>query len=344
MMLLVMIHYCAHCEYNSTYKWVVRRHMEKKHPNVQSGEGINLPNLNHHSSEEGESDSESDSMETDVADLDTDSVSDSNEDNVVDLIDEIHNSFLTLLDLRNRYREVLPQINDLGREELKEVFERYAALEAKIVDEHDGLDPKENEVVDDDVVAPVNEEVVEEMVNCTECTKEGLMDFVFELENFLTVDEKKILVIYERKAWKKLSREKNIEDDSDSDVETDRDTIVQKEIRNVKDVVEDFKEKGSECFKDCSKSKIKSICSMCEAMMNPEGEEVFKKLNPETFEDIKVELNPIAESVRKLADPQVTVHEKRKTLQKTQVGEGILTALSKLILPPLTEYILNKVR
>ena len=83
---------------------------------------------------------------------------------------------------------------------------------------------------------------------------------------------------------------------------------------------------------------------MCEAMMNPEGEEVFKKLNPETFEDIKVELNPIAESVRKLADPQVTVHEKRKTLQKTQVGEGILTVLSKLILPPLTEYILNKVR
>ena len=35
-------------------------------------------------------------METDVAVLDTDSVSDSNEDNVVDLIEEINNSFLTL--------------------------------------------------------------------------------------------------------------------------------------------------------------------------------------------------------------------------------------------------------
>ena len=153
---------------------------------------------------------------------------------------------------------------------------------------------------------------------------------------FFTVDEKKILKIYERKAWKKLSREKNIEDDSDSDVETDRDTIVQKEIRNLKEVVEDFKEKGSECFKDCSKSKIKSVCSMCE--------EHFKRFNPDTFEDIKVELNPIEESVRKLADPQVTIHEKRKTLQKTQVGEGILTALSQLILPPLTDFILNKVR
>ena len=82
---------------------------------------------------------------------------------------------------------------------------------------------------------------------------------------------------------------------------------------------------------------------MSEAMMDPEGEEGFKKLNPETFEDIG-RIKPIEESVRKLADPQVTVHEKRKTLQKTQVGEGILTALSQLILPPLTDFILNKVR
>ena len=120
----------------------------------------------------------------------------------------------------------------------------------------------------------------------------------------------------------------NIEDDSDSDVEIDRDTIVPKEIRNVKDVVEDLKEKGSECFKNCSKPKIKSICSMCEAMMDPEGEEVLKKLNPETFEDIKVELNPIEELVRKLGNSQVMIHEIRKTLQKTKVGEVILTALS----------------
>ena len=41
------------------------------------------------------------------------------------------------------------------------------------------------------------------------------------------------------------------------------------------------------------------------------------------------------DSVRKLADSQVTIHNKRKTLQKSQVGEGILTILKNLVVPEL---------
>ena len=50
-----MIHYCAHCEFKSNYKWVVRRHMEKKHANqvVQIGKGINYPSLKKHMNKEG---------------------------------------------------------------------------------------------------------------------------------------------------------------------------------------------------------------------------------------------------------------------------------------------------
>ena len=40
-------------------------------------------------------------------------------------------------------------------------------------------------------------------------------------------------------------------------------------------------------------------------------------------------------NVRKLSDPEVTIHNKRKTLQKTQVGEGVLTTLKNLIVPEL---------
>ena len=40
-------------------------------------------------------------------------------------------------------------------------------------------------------------------------------------------------------------------------------------------------------------------------------------------------------NVRKLTDPEVTIHKKQKTLQKSQVGEGILTALKKLFVPEL---------
>ena len=46
----------------------------------------------------------------------------------------------------------------------------------------------------------------------------------------------------------------------------------------------------------------------------------------------------------KLGDPAETVHEKRKTLKKAQVGEGVFTALTGLLLPLLTDIITNKKR
>ena len=45
------------------------------------------------------------------------------------------------------------------------------------------------------------------------------------------------------------------------------------------------------------------------------------------------------DSMRQLTDPQVTIHKKRKTLQKSQVGEGILTILKNLIVPELKALI-----
>ena len=42
-------------------------------------------------------------------------------------------------------------------------------------------------------------------------------------------------------------------------------------------------------------------------------------------------LKPFRHSVRKLADPGVTVHEKRKTLKKAQVGEGVLTHFDSFV-------------
>ena len=48
-------------------------------------------------------------------------------------------------------------------------------------------------------------------------------------------------------------------------------------------------------------------------------------------------LSPHTKSIEKLVNPQVSVHEKRKTLQKSQVGDGILQIASHLMLPLLTQ-------
>ena len=48
-------------------------------------------------------------------------------------------------------------------------------------------------------------------------------------------------------------------------------------------------------------------------------------------------LSPHKKSLEKLVDANVSIHEKRKTLQKAQVGEGILKLASHLMIPLLTQ-------
>ena len=50
-------------------------------------------------------------------------------------------------------------------------------------------------------------------------------------------------------------------------------------------------------------------------------------------------LSPHTKSLEKLVNPQVSVHEKRKTLQKSQVGDGILQIASHLMIPLLTQVL-----
>ena len=63
--------------------------------------------------------------------------------------------------------------------------------------------------------------------------------------------------------------------------------------------------------------------------------EKMKKINPSKYKFLKNMLNPHMKSLEKLVNPNVSIHEKRKTLQKPQVGEGILHTAANLILPLL---------
>ena len=48
-------------------------------------------------------------------------------------------------------------------------------------------------------------------------------------------------------------------------------------------------------------------------------------------------LKPHQKSLEKLVDANVSIHEKRKTLQKSQVGDGILQIASHLMIPLLSQ-------
>ena len=70
-------------------------------------------------------------------------------------------------------------------------------------------------------------------------------------------------------------------------------------------------------------------------MITPENVQILKRRNPRKLELVKKLLLPYHESIKKIGDPRVSIHEKRKTLQKAQVGAGVIKSIKKLVLPLL---------
>ena len=98
-----------------------------------------------------------------------------------------------------------------------------------------------------------------------------------------------------------------------------------------------WNEKEEDCFKQCSKRKIQSVCNMAHNWMDATSLNKMKKFNPSKYRFLKKMLSPHKNSLEKLVNANVSIHEKRKTLQKAQVGEGILQLASHLMIPLLTQ-------
>ena len=74
---------------------------------------------------------------------------------------------------------------------------------------------------------------------------------------------------------------------------------------------------------------------MTYVLLDKELGDELKKSNPSKFRYIKELLKPYRKSIRKLRDPNVDIHEKRKLLQKPDVGEGLLESVESVVTPLL---------
>ena len=74
---------------------------------------------------------------------------------------------------------------------------------------------------------------------------------------------------------------------------------------------------------------------MVDALLDNELGDDLKKSNPSKFKYIKELPKPYRNSIRKLRDPAVDIHEKRKVLQKPDVGKGLLESVESLVSPML---------
>ena len=100
-------------------------------------------------------------------------------------------------------------------------------------------------------------------------------------------------------------------------------------IEDVKEKVDelkdDFHEHGSDCFKHCSDEKIHCVAAAVNSLLRL-GSSV---MNPQKAKFLRELMLPYHETVRKIGNPKVSSHEKRKLLQKAQVGEGVLESVSQ---------------
>ena len=77
------------------------------------------------------------------------------------------------------------------------------------------------------------------------------------------------------------------------------------------------------------------VKDMADVLLDNEFGDDLKKSNPRKFNYIKELLKPYIKSIRKLRDPSVDIHEKRKVLQKPDVGEGLLDSVESVVTPVL---------
>ena len=304
--------------------------------------------------------------------MDTETVSeadteDQEEHDVYEILNDISLTFNHLKDLREQYRKALPQLKELDEEEMDQFLYKYAELKIDVIDEQDGFEVRkaqtgsgideeyeggtDEEAVDENEEAAENdddennegdtdEEAVDEDADendedddkgksdCKGCLKERFFDFIFEAEEFISSDYHK----------KRIHYEKIFRDDITEAIEKDESNKpedVDEMIDDVEHLRNKFDEDGNICFKYCSKRKINSISDMVDYLLDTEFGDELKKSDRRKFKYIKELLKPYRKSIRKLRDPIIDIHEKRKVLQKPDVGEGLLESVESVVTPLL---------
>ena len=283
-----------------------------------------------------------------------------------DLRDALH--YIT--DLREEFRKALPQLKRLEGKEMKTAVKTYAWLEAAVQNEQNGLedtsqnefedidaktdsdsdsdgdeeeeedmeegyepdtdsdaDTEEEEECDAEAVGDSEEEEKDEEEDTT--NNEQFWDFVYEARLF--IDDKILLEKHMKRARFGARYLNEIEIDK-----TDNPKDIKEIIEDVANVYKKFKTDGDDCFKTCSKRKIYSLCNISHCLLEADAAQKLEDYNPSQYKRIVKMMGPHLKSLKKLTDSTVSTHEKRKTIQKSQVGEGILKTAFKLVFSALS--------
>ena len=334
------IYKCTRCPFTTFSHWLLREHELNRHVNdikidpknpkapttvsfgpdvakaptsvhvsqpVQRGYGVDDVYMS--SDAESDTEDESESVTEDEDESDTEDLFNENQD-LLEIINDIKSTFNYGLQLRKKFREKIENMEEYDQDEWKEILKSYAKLEASVKDEIEGLDSTDKGEEEE-----VKEEGKEEGDDHEE--KEDFWDFIKEFKHVLNEKDMKMVEKYFDKEAEKKMDSKIVEDDEG--IENVK--MVTEKVDELKD---DFHEHGSDCFKHCSEEKIHCVASAVNSLLRL-GSTV---MNPQKAKFLRELMLPYHETVRKIGNPKVSTHEKRKLLQKAQVGEGVLQSVS----------------
>ena len=284
---------------------------------VQRGYGVDDVDMN--------SDTESDAEDENEKDTEDESESDTEDQDLLEIINDIKATFNYSLQLRKKFREKIEDMEEYEQEEWKKILKSYAKLEASVKDEIEGLDSvdkgeeEEEDKEEGDDEEDEGEEGEDEGKD-DQTEKEDFWDFIKEFKHVLNGKDLKMVEKYFDKEAEKTEESKNVEDDEGIE---DGKMVIEK----VDELKDDFDEHGSDCFKHCSKEKIHCLATAVNSLLRS-GSTVMNRQKAKFIRELMM---PYHETVRKIANPKVSTHEKRKLLQKAQVGEGVLNSVTKYL-------------
>ena len=334
---------CNRCPYSTASQWLLKEHEFTDHaqnikidpnsskapttvsfgPNVakaptsihvshsvQRGYGVDDVDMN----SDTESDTEDESERDTEDESDTEDLFNENQD-LLEIINDIKSTFNYGLHLRKKFREKIENMEEYDQDEWKNILKSYAKLEASVKDEIEGLDSTDKGEEDDEDVEEDDKEEGEDEGKDAE--KEDFWDFIKEFRHALNETDLKMVEKYFDKEAEKKMDSKTVEDDEGiEDVKT--------AIEKVDELKDDFHKHGSDCFKHCSEEKIHCLAATVNSLLRS-GSTV---MNPQKAKFFRELMLPYHETVRKIGNPKVSCHEKRKLLQKAQVGEGVLESVT----------------
>ena len=159
------------------------------------------------------------------------------------------------------------------------------------------------------------------------CGKEQFFDFVFEAENFLDSETETEMEESLNAVIRRFNKDNAIDED-----DTDFAEEVVDIVKDLNGCCKHFAEEGSTFFKHCSKRKIMALTHMARWMFNKHITDItHRDANPSKLKRIQQLIRPHKEYIRKIANPKVSMHEKRKVLQKAKLGEALTATLENIV-------------